>query len=128
MQDAPEEQFVVRKQYYAYKQFTRFLRPNTTLLQLDDPSVVAGISPDGGQLAVVMVNADAVQPATKAFQMVHGALVPAPVAVNLTDAAHNCEAPAAAAVTDVTPSSFRAVIPPEAILSVVFNLASPPDD
>lgn len=56
--DSTPETFLVRKQYYAYKQFTRFIRPGDTILMITnntDRTILASREP-GGNLTVIMVN------------------------------------------------------------------------
>lgn len=64
------EDYLVRPQYYAYMQFTRFLVPGTTILTVADASqsTVAGRRPDG-RTAVAFVNADGSHSHSVSFQI-----------------------------------------------------------
>lgn len=54
------QDFKVRKQYYAYKQFTAFLRPGSKIFAVStgskDISAIAGKLPDSEVLAIVVIN------------------------------------------------------------------------
>ncbi len=114
-------QFLVRKQYYAYKQFTAFLRPGTALLPTGDASVLAGVN--GQQLVVIVVNSLSFA-VVKDFDLQHlslGSLQP--LAVNLTDAQNNCEAPSVPLVAISSETTFTIAAPTEAVVTAVFRLA-----
>lgn len=52
-----EERFFLTKQYYAFGNYTRFIRPGFTVLACDTPGIVAARSPETGQIVVVAANA-----------------------------------------------------------------------
>lgn len=117
---ATSEKFVIRKQYYAYKQFTSFLRPGSIILPTTDLNTLAAlVSPT--TLAVVVVNPSNSESSTKTFSLLGTtlSLTIAPV-INMTDAQHNCMAPnGTAVITVLSPVLFSVAAPPESILTVV---------
>jgi len=50
------EMYDIRKQYYAYLQFSRHIRPGFVILDIDRTDTVAALAPDPGQLVIVAVN------------------------------------------------------------------------
>jgi len=51
------EKFHLTKKYYSVKQFTKFIRPGSTLLEISNPDVVAFVSESNDKLIIVQRNA-----------------------------------------------------------------------
>lgn len=60
--------FTLRKSYYCFLQFTRFIRPGATIIQSNDADTLAATSRDGKTLTLVIVN-DVGAPMSKSFDL-----------------------------------------------------------
>ncbi|MBQ6678943.1 MAG: hypothetical protein IJM76_02880 [Lachnospiraceae bacterium] len=56
--DHDKKELVLTMKYYAFGQFTRYIRPGSRLLQSEE-NIVSAVSPDGKELVIVMVNEEA---------------------------------------------------------------------
>ena len=88
--DSTPEEYLIRAQYWAFKQFTAFVQPNDVILGSTDTSntTLLALKPDG-QVVIVLVNAatDASQSWTLELNQAAGAVAQ----VYLSDATHNCQ-------------------------------------
>lgn len=57
--DMNEEIIVKTKKYYAFGQYTKYIRPGDTLIATEDSSTIAAYSEDNGQIKIVTYNASA---------------------------------------------------------------------
>ena len=58
--DHDRQELILTKKYYAFGQFTRYIRPGSKLLAMSGPAVAA-LDAEGKQLTVVAVNSEAAQ-------------------------------------------------------------------
>jgi O-glycosyl hydrolase len=88
--------FSVRHQYFAYKQFTSFIRPGSRLIPLSDGNTVAALTPDNN-LVLVYTNSGGGSVGLD-FQVQNFSAGPT-ARVFVTDDSHNCTQVASASVS-----------------------------
>ena len=78
------------KKYYAYKQFTKFIRPGDTLVKTDYLNIVSAINEEEGKVVFVITNTDS-RDKSYNFDVANIGMNIAAVEYYVTDNAHNCE-------------------------------------
>ncbi|CAE8621114.1 unnamed protein product [Polarella glacialis] len=115
--------FQIRKQYYAYKQFTAFIRPGSRILggcrlcALSRVDMLIVLLADGKTAIIVAVNLGATSKKLKLN--LNGATVLSTVATFLTDATANCSSIASPGITR---GSLNLNLSPESITTFVVKL------
>jgi O-glycosyl hydrolase len=79
----------MNKKGYAYSQFSRFIRPGSTIIASDNANTLAALVPATGSLVLVAVNADSTTPAAYAFDLGKFQILPQAAQVYRTSATQN---------------------------------------
>ncbi len=101
------------KKYYAYMQFTKFIRPGDTLVKTDYSNIVSAINEEEGKVVFVITNTDSASKKYD-FSIENLGLYSKDFEVYVTDKAHNCEKVVASSLENVE-------VPPYSVATVVVN-------
>lgn len=112
------QQFTRIKRFYMHANFSRYIRPGATFVEVNNPNMVAAVSADGKSLAIVVRNADA---AAKTFTFDLTSLASVGEAVNVHRTSRT-EDLAMQAPVQVKDWSFGAMAAPFSITTFVVPL------
>lgn len=120
--DDENQSFATLKRYHMHANFSRFIRPGATFIEVDNEDMVAALSADGESLALVVRNGDKTASKSFTFDLARLASVGAEVQVLRTSRTENLVPLAKLPIQDW---SFVAKIEPFSITTFLVPLALP---
>ena len=108
------------KKYYAYKQFTSFIRPGDTLVKTDYSNIVSAINEEEGKVVFVITNTDSCEKEYKLDVTNIGMKING-VEYYLTDKTNNCEKTDSLELFGYGDSYSKIKVPAYSVVTMVLN-------